>query len=674
MSDTASPPDARWWENYAVRYLVPTLTGMLFLRWLQLSAPEIFSPFFPAAGTVAGSLSDFHNVTMVELLLWAGGGFAFAYIASLPILVFHATRSQDADQQNRLRLSSPPITTFLLVAATLLAIAAKHFASNWEPWAPPATLCIVIAFSGVQLLRIWRSTGPRFQAVKYARDIAQARVADVKWHGDYVTSYRHLREHGNAAFIVLLQAVLCTLLHLCLTTSENMGWLDWMPPQWAASSICLLVLILWIVPSVAVHALSQDLEAAIRSKPWLELPTAHVAPTPPEPMPTDVASQGAASSATNSSRIKFWLRMLKAASQFSPWLLPLAFCPPILLLWIHLTDLHYPALLMTAVGSTAGLGALLLLGSLIWVMWITSLALPSMLIAFVATLYGPGKAPRKLVWAWIALGLGAAAYCFASTQVPAFVDTIGFFLAFGLLAAIPAITVVRAAPVPLKSSSDGPHQYWGKRLLGLLVFFIAFLVLCLVLLPLYMVSRAYGKEPDSISLVAGVIAFSFLSALVPGLLFMWLNSSSKQTVSGMSVSSFAVVLLAPPVLSVIFLTALKMQLSYLTLASSGIVDRGGAASRPGLYRLPENWGEHDRKLTAGFPALSKCAEPNTSQPESAGWICGYRNFSFGSTQLVCDKPYADETGRFSNDPLTCVTYIGNQIVNLINLPKPGPAR
>jgi len=675
MSDPVSTP-ARWWENYAVRYLVPTMTGMLFLRWLQLTSPEIFSPIFPAAGKAAGTLSDFHNVTMVELLLWAGGGFAFAYIASLPILVFHATRSLEADQPDVFHLSSPPALTFLLVVATLLAAIAKHFSPSWGPWVPVATLGIVFTFTGVQLFRIYRSIKPRFQAAKYARDVAMARVAEMKWHGDYVTSYRHLREHGNAAFIVLLQAALCTLLYLCLTTSQNLGQqASGASPDWAASSICLLVLVIWIIPSVAVHPLSQRLEAYLRPKPWRAPHTAPMAAVSPQPVPASIPSQaGTHPPVASPNKIKLLLRLLKAASQFSPWLLPLAFCPPILLLWIHLTDLHYPALLMTAIGSTAGLGALLLLGSLIWVMWIMSLALPSMLVAFIATLYGPGNAPRQLAWAWIALGLGAALYCFASTQAPAFVDTIGFFQTFGVLAAIPAITAGCSAPPPLKSSSKELRN-WGKLVLGLLVFCIAFLVLCLVLLPLYMVSRAYGKEPDSLFLVVGVITFSFLSALVPGLLFTWLNSrSGDQTVSRMSVSSLAVLLLIPPILSVFWSTAVKMQLSHLTLASSGIVDRGGATSKPGLYRLPDNWSTHDRQLTADFPALSKCGALKSSKPESVWWVCGYRNFSFGSTQLVCDKPYADEAGRFSEGPLTCLTYVGNQVVNLVNLPPPGARR
>jgi len=673
MSDPASKPDVRWWEGYAVRYLVPTMTGMVFLRWLQLSASEVFSPFFPPAGKVAGALSDFHSVTMVELLLWAGGGFAFAYIASLPILVFHATRSLEVNQRKRLRLSSPLRATLLMVAATILTAVVKQSVPVLESWIPAATLGIVIMFSGAQLFRIRLAGGTRFQAAKYARAVAMARVADVKWHGDYVTSYRHLREHGNAAFIVLLQAALCALLYLCLTTSTHIRE-DWMPKHWAASSICLLLLVIWLVPSVAVHALSQRLEAYIRPKPWPALPTERVAQVVPQPTDAGASSQKAASTIGNSHKIKFWLRMLKAASQLSPWLLPLAFCPPILLLWIHLTDLHYPALLMTAIGSTAGLGALLLLGSLIWVMWIMSLALPSMLIALVATLYDPGKPPRKLVCAWTGLGLGAIAYCFASVKCPTLVETIGFFQAFGVLAALPALTVACRAPDSVKSSGNGQGQCWKRLLLGLLVFLVAFFVLCLVLLPLYMVSRAYGKEPDSIALIAGVIAFSFFSALAPGLLYLWLNSNSNQAASGMSVSTFAVILLAPPVLSVIFLTAVKMQLSYLTLASSGIVDRGGTASRPGLYRLPEDWSEHDRQLTASFPALSDCVEPSASQPKSVGWICGYRNFSFASTQLVCDKPYANENGRFSEASLTCIAYVGNQIVNLVHLPKPGPTR
>lgn len=198
-------------------------------------------------------------------------------------------------------------------------------------------------------------------------------------------------------------------------------------------------------------------------------------------------------------------------------------------------------------------------------------------------------------------------------------------------------------------------------------------MLCLLLPLLYLMSRAYEQEPDSLYLVVGVIGFTFLGALVPGIAFAW---SCRRDAHGgrkpMSASGFAVLLLIPPLLSTLYLSAIHKQLSYLTLTAAGIVDKGGSDARPKLLRLPDNWREHDRQLTASFPPLTQCAATEAAAPEKSAWLCGYTNFAFGNTQLICDKPYADERGSYVNEALTCLVFASNQVVNLVKLPKPGP--
>lgn len=80
-----------------------------------------------------------------------------------------------------------------------------------------------------------------------------------------------------------------------------------------------------------------------------------------------------------------------------------------------------------------------------------------------------------------------------------------------------------------------------------------------------------------------------------------------------------------------------------------------------LYRPPEGWIEHDRQLTSSFPKETTCIDsPSPSSPQSR-LICWYRNLSFGTTQLICDQPYANSIGDYTNKPLTCITYTANQI-------------
>ncbi len=679
MSEPTSPRNNRWWENYAVRYLVPTLTGMMFLRWLQMTTKGFFSSMLPAAGDLTVP-HIFQKLGAPELLVWAGGGFAFAYLASLPILVFHATRSLEATGLSKPLRSSPSAITKWLVVATIGLVLAKHFYNGW-PGLAFIALLIVGVFSLTQCRRLRTSTLGRLPAIDYARAIARNRAPSNdttprRWIEEYVTSYRHLREHGNAAFILLLQAVLCTLVYICLTAFpgyENWTWDTSREGQWVAYAVCFLLLVLWVAPSVKVHQLSQQLEAHLATGSRLTHPEAPVAPSPPPRITDQLVKQPVTeSSAPKASNTRLLLRTLKTVSQYSPWLLPLAFCPPILLLWFHLQNLHYPVLLMSAISSSAGLGALLLLGGMVWLLWVLSLACPSLLVAISASLYQPGKVPARLVYAWILVCVCAAGWSFTAIQLTETLPWWMFFLVYAILALPIGLAAWSSPPAPLSPPRNNVGERFRALGSGVAFFLIAFLALCLLLLPLYLMSRAYGKEPDSLLLVIGVIGFAFLGALAPGIIFAWSNKENVQSRAPMSATGFAALLLVPPLVSTMHLTAIQKQLSYLTLAAAGIVDKGGPSASPKLFRLPDKWSDHDRLLTAGFPPLNKCAATDTSSPKASAWLCGYTNFAFGSTQLICDKSYADESGGYVDAPLTCLVFAGNQIINLVNLPKPGP--
>jgi hypothetical protein len=67
---------------------------------------------------------------------------------------------------------------------------------------------------------------------------------------DLAESYKHLREHGNTAFIFLLELALCPVFFVAL--KHQSGLVDF-----AYASILVLI---WIVPSSLVHLLGQHLE------------------------------------------------------------------------------------------------------------------------------------------------------------------------------------------------------------------------------------------------------------------------------------------------------------------------------------------------------------------------------------------------------------------------------
>ena len=72
------------------------------------------------------------------------------------------------------------------------------------------------------------------------------------WRQEYMDTYRHLREHGNSAFIFLLEIVPASLA-FCIVTKPGQ-----LPAQ-QLGAIGILFAV-WAVPAVFVHLLGQHLE------------------------------------------------------------------------------------------------------------------------------------------------------------------------------------------------------------------------------------------------------------------------------------------------------------------------------------------------------------------------------------------------------------------------------
>jgi hypothetical protein len=251
---------------------------MLIVLWLQRnSGVDIYIPYFLP--------NDWKDFGTAHLVLWLLLGSLYCYIASYPALVFHATRVLDfRDVQGQLAgrkyLSINPYlcSTFFAIAAGVCAFFNTTF------WA----FLLVAVFSGVQIARILivafafgdfglkRDLKAKFSAnisYAYLRKLSERRAITTrdkvepedpknarnkfkertiirKDEKDIVDSYRHLREHGNTALIVLLEIALCPVLYVFLESQVGV-----VNKIWFCS-----VLILWVLPSVLIHGLAQQLE------------------------------------------------------------------------------------------------------------------------------------------------------------------------------------------------------------------------------------------------------------------------------------------------------------------------------------------------------------------------------------------------------------------------------
>ncbi|MEP2830019.1 hypothetical protein [Parvibaculum sp.] len=257
----------RWWENYLVRYLMPSIAGMLFVAWLYET-----SPLLQSAGVEKFVAMGTESFGAPHLIFWILLGSLYCYFASYPILVFHATRVLDFTDRNGHSVSlwqSPYAIT--LVAAVVLSTLV------WSGFYVPALLATLL-FCVFQGWRIWRShVQGRFGfkegyeasiVYAYLNKLAKRRSIQstekiasddedgsektiVNFEADLSDSYRHLREHGNTAFIFVLEIALFPVLYAVLHVQ---WWENGLPLAVA------IVLLVWCGPAMWVHWMGQHLE------------------------------------------------------------------------------------------------------------------------------------------------------------------------------------------------------------------------------------------------------------------------------------------------------------------------------------------------------------------------------------------------------------------------------
>jgi hypothetical protein len=285
----------RWWENYLVRYLMPSIAGVVIVSWLCSHGGDglreiLLLPPSVKAPTGSASLQPRIDATSLTLLFLYGN--IFCYIASYPILVFHVTRVIDFPNSTwplRFRPDGYLATMVLVITSFSLFHLAAANVRYWLAYLL-AGLIVCIQFRRLYIT-ISRTTqdfpglskGTVSDAYAFAFTLARRRgVVEVEttspartqnsqstaavnddedevtnerqiaWRQELVATYRHMREHGNSAFIFLLELALAALAYCVITKPGQSG----VQQLGALGSLFAL----WAVPSVFVHLLGQFLE------------------------------------------------------------------------------------------------------------------------------------------------------------------------------------------------------------------------------------------------------------------------------------------------------------------------------------------------------------------------------------------------------------------------------
>ena len=283
---SAESGTTRWWENYLVRYLMPSIAGVAIVGWLCAHGGAGFRSllFIPPAG----ERLDAPSLTLLFLY-----GNLFCYVASYPVLVFHVTRVKDfrsGKWPGQPLLDGYITTIFSTAAAFLLCLVPSQDRRYW------LALMLSVAIVVVQLWRECLVLFPRIavQGLKgkvspafgYAFSLAQRRgvpestetvsssapsiagnsstatsedlengiqtVRQIMWRRDFMDTYRHMREHGNSAYMFLAELELAALVYCVITKGDQ-------PAVQQLGAVGTLLAI-WVVPAVFVHLLGQHLE------------------------------------------------------------------------------------------------------------------------------------------------------------------------------------------------------------------------------------------------------------------------------------------------------------------------------------------------------------------------------------------------------------------------------
>lgn len=286
---------SRWWENYLVRYFMPSIAGMGIVAWLLAVGPSDLRStlFFGAAPT------SLDAPTLTLLILY---GNLYCYIASYPVLCFHATRVTDFHQYRWLpRLSDG----YVAAALFCVCISIFSFALTGTVRVVASFLCAAI-FAFAQIARIKacleqpsiKGYQKRPSALIYAflvtlsmrrgvvrRQTLTATTAapistdaddepdptqttyveeESRWQKEFIDSYRHMREHGNSGFIFVLEIGLAAACYGIVRLPGLDGT--------QALSLIGVLFAVWAVPAVFVHMLGQHLERRYSMFDWRLLP------------------------------------------------------------------------------------------------------------------------------------------------------------------------------------------------------------------------------------------------------------------------------------------------------------------------------------------------------------------------------------------------------------------
>ena len=236
-----------WWQFYGVRYAQGAVVGamLIFLLFSQNETLKkiLFMPEKP---------EDFG---IPHLILLAVYGLVYCYIASAPVLIMHAGRGLlfrsfiNPDPYKGWLKRSLCVFTPALVAAGICSFLTDF---DFLKSAAAGLFVFLVAFQFTMLYIIFH--GAWFKIIDYYQVIIKKR-SDQN-NKEFVESYKHIREHGNAFLIVLFQFLLAVPIFAFVSLANN-------PIDVIRGLITLVVV--WVLPASFIWMFGNKLENHMQS-------------------------------------------------------------------------------------------------------------------------------------------------------------------------------------------------------------------------------------------------------------------------------------------------------------------------------------------------------------------------------------------------------------------------
>ena len=241
--------NGRWWEYYTVRYLVGSVVGAVAILYLGK-----YSPFCKHVQPLLDPLLQESNYFLSTIAL-AALGFAFCYIASSPVLVFHTCRAYFRCPTlckcwKRFSIACWIVIAIIIMAVSIICADSKHLSLLamillLSIFIPQIALLIFVCIDRFKIIETFYEdlAKKRAKPAKSKLNKTESDTKEKSLQTEYITSYRHLREHGNAMGIIVLEVILASAL-------ANLPSIN----------SAVVVLVLWILPGVFAWIIGTVLE------------------------------------------------------------------------------------------------------------------------------------------------------------------------------------------------------------------------------------------------------------------------------------------------------------------------------------------------------------------------------------------------------------------------------